>query len=555
MDHLSSVTTVCILFASVLFARFLLARKTLKFLRGPPSPSWLFGHEYEFFKEIEVGKLSEPWILEYGSTFRFSGSFGEDVLYLADPRGLQHVLQTSSYHYPKPRDAQNSLRRIFGNGIVTVDGSTHQRHRKALNPAFSASQLKTFLSLFQRSTERLVNKWQKEYFVKDKDRGYQFVPVTTWFSRLTLDIIGESAFGYKFGALENKETTLSSILRHLFDDTTGSGLSKVTTFFKALRRELPVDPSFYNPLNPETPLLLTREDKRFNRWLEAAENAAKNILQNNAESGQRGAEEGSKDILSVLVRSNNVEDPKKRLDDKEVLAQMATIILAGHETTAGTTSWLFYELSRHPEQQQRILEEIDAIKLAKLDAGADGVLTSHDYDSMPFFNACIKEALRMYAIVITLTRCTDRDDVVPLSEPVISASGEKLTQIPVKKGQRIIIDVTSYNRLKSVWGEDADKWNPERFLDSKAQPTIALGVYSNLMTFSAGVRACIGWRFALQEMQTILAGLIPAFEFSIDPTADVFRAQLGGMVPMIRGKETEGPQMPLMVRPRALNKA
>ncbi|THU75578.1 cytochrome P450 [Dendrothele bispora CBS 962.96] len=213
---------------------------------------------------------------------------------------------------------------------------------------------------------------------------------------------------------------------------------------------------------------------------------------------------------------------------------------------------------RHPEHQQRILEEIHAVKSAKLDAGEDAGFTSHDYDSMPFFNACIKETLRMYPIVVTLARCTDRDDVIPLSEPVISTSGEKLAHIPVKKGQRVIIDITSYNRLKSAWGEDADKWNPERFLQPKTlQQMTSLGVYSNLLTFSAGVRACIGWRFALQEMQAIIAGLIPMFEFSIDPTIDIYRAQLGGMVPMVRGKEAEGSQLPLKVKPRAssLNEA
>ncbi|THU87170.1 PAH-inducible cytochrome P450 monooxygenase PC-PAH 1 [Dendrothele bispora CBS 962.96] len=536
MDHLSSTTTLFILCVLFVSARFFSTRKSLKFLRGPSSTSWLLGHEYEFFKQIEVGKLSESWISEYGSAFRFSGSFGENVLYLADPKGLQHVLQTSNYHYPKSRDARNVLRRALGNGLATVDGDTHQRHRKALNPAFSASQLRTFLSLFQKSTELLVNKWQEQYFTvenRDYQEGdYQVIPITTWLPKLTLDIIGESAFGYKFGALEDKETKLGYVLKHLL----------------CVSR-------FCLPLNPDVPLVLTREDERFNRWLEASEAAARDILQKKAASGRQGAKEGNKDILSVLVRSNSVQDPKKRLDDKEVLAQMATVILAGHDTTSATTCWLFYELSRHPEQQQRILEEIEAIKNAKLDAGEGEVFTSHDYDSMPFFNACIKEVLRLHSVLITLTRCADRDDVIPLSEPIISVSGEKLARIPVKKGQRVIIDATSYNRLKSVWGEDADKWSPERFLNSKAQPTTSLGVYANLMTFSAGVRACIGWRYALQEIQTILAGLISAFEFSIDPTINIFRAQLGGPVPMIKGKEMEGPQMPLMVRPRALNKA
>ncbi|KAK7439342.1 hypothetical protein VKT23_017568 [Stygiomarasmius scandens] len=399
----------------------------------------------------------------------------------------------------------------------------------------------------------MINKWQEQYFIEDggstKKQDYHVVSMTRWLSKLTLDVIGESAFDYKFGALDGEDNKLSSILRHVFEDTAGPKLSKATMLFRAIRRQLPLDPTFYNPLNPDMPLVLTKEDKRFKTWLEAAREAAKEILKEKGQMSHRLKEE-DKDILSVLVRSNTAEDPKKRLDDEEVLAQMATMILAGHETTSNTTTWLLYELSRHPEHQERILEELDAVKKRKTDAGEDEALTAHDYDSMPFFNACIKETLRLYAIVLTLVRCSDRDDVVPLAEPIISASGEKLTEIPVKEGQRVLIDIANYNRLESVWGKDPDTWHPERFLESKTQKGTTLGVYANLLSFSAGVRACIGWRFALLEMQAILAGLISAFEFSVDPTLEVFRGQLGGLVPLVRGKEAEGPQMPLKVKPR-----
>ncbi|KAK7439325.1 hypothetical protein VKT23_017549 [Stygiomarasmius scandens] len=83
------------------------------------------------------------------------------------------------------------------------------------------------------------------------------------------------------------------------------------------------------------------------------------------------------------------------------------------------------------------------------------------------------------------------------------------------------------------------------------QKGTTLGVYANLMSFSAGVRACIGWRFALLEMQAILAGLVSAFEFSIDPKLEIFKAQIGLLTPMVRGEEALGSQMPLKVRPRA----
>ncbi|THU96525.1 cytochrome P450 [Dendrothele bispora CBS 962.96] len=555
-----SITTVGLLCAIFALVQYISRskRKSLKFLRGPPSPSWLLGNEYDLSHQFEVGKLEDPWVEEYGTIFKFAGCFGEEFLHISDPKALQHILHASSYHYPKTDDVRKATRRIFGRAIVWAEGETHQRHRKALNPAFSASQLKTFLSLFQRSIERFSDKWQAEFFssfpsTSGTPSEWKQINIYRWLPRITLDVIGESAFDYRFGALDatsdttindDKKGDLGSTIRHLFDDSTA--ISKWSMFLRAVRRGLWWDPTFQNPFNPDSPLILTREDRRFNSWLEASKVAARDIL--NKKSQESGQEE-DKDILSILVRSNHLTDPHKRLDDEEVLSQMGTIILAGHETTASTTTWMLYELARHPEDQRRVREEIQEVWKRKREAGedVDEGLNSNDYDSMEFFNAVLKETLRLYPIVIALFRCSDRDDVIPLDEPIISASGEKLKEIPVGKGQRVHINITGYNKLKSVWGPDAHTWNPERFLDMKKGTT--LGVYANLLTFSAGVRSCIGWRFALLEMQVILAGLLERYEFMIqDPEMEIYRAQAGFMVPIVRGKETDGPQMPLGVR-------
>ncbi|KAF5314795.1 hypothetical protein D9758_017506 [Tetrapyrgos nigripes] len=562
-----SLPTLGLLFSVLLLVRWIVnqrrSRTSLGFLRGPAPSSWLFGNELELNHQFEVGKLEVPWYKEYGAAFRAPGIFSVNLMLnlmilIAD----RHILNmmnrntSSTSLIPKPCNISSTRQLIIiqdgrsseGHKKAVWEGyrNTHQRHRKALNPAFSASQLKTFLSLFQRSTQRLSNKWRETIF-KDTPKGSsQEINMTKWLPKVTLDVIGESAFDYKFGALDEEDNILASTLRHLFDDT--FGVTKLTMLSRTIRQRLPYDPTYHNPFNPDKPVVLSKEDKRWNTWLETSKDAARDILKKTTgnDSGiELKVNEGSKDILSVLVRSNMIEDPNKRLDDEEVLSQMATIILAGHETTASTTTWLLYELARHPEYQVKIRGEIDEIRDRKSE-GED--LNSNDYDSMVYFNAAIKETLRMYPIVNTLFRYSDRDDVIPLSEPVISAYGEKLTEIPVKKGQRIHANIFIYNRLKSVWGADADIWNPERFLDIKKGTT--LGVYANLMTFSAGVRSCIGWRFALQELQAILAGLLTNFEFSVDPDMKVFPASMGLMQPAVRGREAEGPIMPLKVKLR-----
>ena len=89
------------------------------------------------------------------------------------------------------------------------------------------------------------------------------------------------------------------------------------------------------------------------------------------------------------MRANASEDPKTKLDDEEMIAQMATFILAGHETTAATLNWIFYELAKNPEFQEKLRTEI-ALKRAEVQARGDADFTMDDLESMPYLQATIK---------------------------------------------------------------------------------------------------------------------------------------------------------------------
>ncbi|KAE9399218.1 cytochrome P450 [Gymnopus androsaceus JB14] len=511
-------------------------QRSLKFLRGPPRSSLLLGNDYEIIHQEEVNAIEAKWFNKYGTAFRTSTCYGEDSLMVADPRALQYILHTSGYRFPKAIDSQQITKMMFGRGIIWAEGEVHNRHRKVLNPAFSATQLRQFLSLFQRSTARLANKWKEEELVSS------VVNVSQWLPMITLDVIGESAFDYKFGALDGHANELGEILKHMFADSRLYPQSWII-LYRAFRRSLP------SPLANFMCRFPTKEEVRFKKFSDASKKIAKSVFRTAAQE-TNGEEDlkGSKDVLSILLRSNLAADRKKALDEDEVLSQMATIILAGHETTASTTNWLLFELAKSPKDQQRTYTEIQDVR-ARI--GRDKELTASDYDSMPFFNAVIKEALRLHPIAPVLSRQAASDDSIPLEFPIITESGEEISQIPVSKGQRIILSIAMYNRLAQVWGEDANEWNPERFMiDSKKRTT--LGVYANLMTFSAGVRACIGWRFAIMELQAILFGLLEKFEFSPPPGGldDIQRVPAGIMIPMKKNNWQEGVQMPLHVKAR-----
>ncbi|KAL0057176.1 hypothetical protein AAF712_016191, partial [Marasmius tenuissimus] len=155
------------------------------------------------------------------------------------------------------------------------------------------------------------------------------------------------------------------------------------------------------------------------------------------------------------------------------------------------------------------------------------------------------ETLRFHPIVPDLVREAENDDIIPLECPITDASGSVLKEIPVVKGQRVIMNIYEYNRFKTVWGDDADVWNPERFLDA-TRPT-TLGVFANLLTFSGGIRACIGWRFAVLELQVVATALAEAFYFAPVEGIEIQHVKVGANPPMVKGKWEAGPQLPLKV--------
>jgi len=143
-------------------------------------------------------------------------------------------------------------------------------------------------------------------------------------------------------------------------------------------------------------------------------------------------------------------------------------MLAGHDTTASTITWTLYELSRHPEYQNAVREEINAAR-AQAAHCEDNELSVTNLDSMKCLLAVMKvcqpsggflgkvvigsrlndmtqETLRYHAIAPFLLREVGRDDVIPLAVPQTTIAGEQISGIPVAKGQRIIISIASYNR-------------------------------------------------------------------------------------------------------------
>ncbi|KIJ34127.1 hypothetical protein M422DRAFT_263776 [Sphaerobolus stellatus SS14] len=517
-----------------------LRRHSIKYLQGPECHSWLVGNLPGIFRAEYAVKNEKRWVEEYGTALHIKGALGSDILYLADPKAMQYIFNTSGYNFHKTRQARVISSLITGKGLSFAEGNIHARQRRIMTPAFHFSTLRVFLPRFRSVAKKTTQKWNE---IVQRMGGQGVIEMTSWMSKTTLDAMGETAFNYKFDSLDDGHSDLSRVYTNLIPDS----------FFKRSDKKLLFEAIWsYIPWWLVTIILRilpTHQLKRIREYMKEARRVARHII-DTARQEHPSVKGGAKDIMSILIKANSSENPKTKLDDESLMAQMTTFMFAGHDTTAATTSWALYHLARHPPAQKKLRDEI---RQAKKNAAArgDSDLTIQDLDSMKYLAAVMKETLRYSPILSLLQRQAGRDDIIPLSTPLKTKTGETITSIPVSKGQVIYASIANYNRLKSVWGEDADEWRPERFLDSdysKKQKT-GLGVVANIATFGTGLRSCIGWRFAMTEMQTLLIEFIDMFEYAPVPGKDdIIPATQTIISPMLKGDEGHN-QLPLLISP------
>ncbi|KAH8998345.1 cytochrome P450 [Lactarius hatsudake] len=457
----------------------------LRMLQGPESPSFLLGNESQLRYQNEVGEHEYKWMRQYGTAWRRTGPLGVNYLSVADPKALQYILHTSGYHFPKGKEVTQVIKLLLGQGVVWAHGTTHQRQRKIMTPAFSAPQLRTFLPLFQDMASKLVQKWTDEVISPDPT-GQPLINVTPL------------AFAHNPG----HHCTLYP--------------SRLDVVFKALWHYIP------QPILHFVRYLPSREYRRFRSYSDYMRGFARGLIKESIVKGD------GKDVMSVLLRANLSSDLNSKMSEDEIIDQISTLLLAGHDTTSNTMTWFLWELSKHPESQDRIRAEIEAVRAQN---GED--LSPANLDSMVYTQAALKESMRLHPIIWILRRIAERDDVIPLAFPITTRSGEKVSSIPVRKGTPIDILIGAYNRLPEIWGQDADEWNPDRFLNIDKTKQATVGLFANFIL----------------EIQVITTMLLENFAFSLPPQSEktrIYRKPGGVMIPMAESKQ--GSWMGLIVK-------
>ncbi|CAG7850485.1 SubName: Full=Related to Cytochrome P450 {ECO:0000313/EMBL:CCA73387.1} [Serendipita indica DSM 11827] len=495
-------------------------------LRGPPSSSFVFGHMMDedapnVGGSGEVLHPHEIWRREYGHVYATRAFLGEIRCMLFDPRALSYVLENHAT-YTSPRTLRYILQRILGEGLIVAQGAEHKHQRRLLLPAFSSSSLRELVPIFHEKAIELRDKLLAQTRISDKDDAR--IDMLHQLSLTALDIIGEAGFGYKFNALQEgtDASELSAAFHGIFSSSSGLGAFFVIKAF----------------LPPFRLFIFDKREREIRKARRTMHRVGLELIRERLKEAKRGEEDSSrKDLLSLMVRSNLSTDlpPEQRLSLQQILNQIPTFILAGHETTSTSLAWCLFSLSQHKECQQRLrLEILEAMEQIGFKPSMDQL------DSLPYLDAVVKETIRFHPATENAFRKALVDDVIPVSKPYVDIDGRQRTEISVKKGDVFMIPTFAINHLEEVWGPGANQFQPERWLSGVPPSHVKFGLpegasystwgWGGSMTFLSGQRACIGFRFAVLEMKAILFQLVSALEFNLSvPASDIGKAHMYGL--------------------------
>jgi cytochrome P450 len=364
------------------------------------------------------------------------------------PDGVQRVLAGSRESYSKDTPGYREIAAAIGRGLLTSEGQRWQRQRRLIQPLFTRKQIATYATLMAEEAARTADRWDRA--------GGQGVTVDAHgeMIRLTLRVVGRAIFGDDVEhATHVIQRTFPVLTRHV------------------LRRTLaPVAP----PADWPTPANL-----RAARAQRALYALADDLIARRRTAGLDG-----EDLLARLLDARDPETGRA-MEIQQVRDEALIFLLAGHETTSSALTFTLQLLGRHPDEQQRVADE-----LADVLGGRPP--TVDDLPALRRTAMVLKEAMRLYPPLYALARRAEREDEI---------GGHR-----IPPGSLLVVSQWATHRHPRIW-EDPEKFNPERFSPEQEAARHRYAYFP----FGGGPRACIGSHFAIQEAQIALAVLLQRY--------------------------------------------
>jgi len=439
----------------------------------------------------------------YGDTVRFTYSPGSGFFLLSRPEHAEHVLAANQDNYVKAF-TYRPLRALIGDGLLTSEGDRWRQHRRLIQPLFSHRHVATFAPVMTDAAQRLTARW-------DELPDGTEINVATQMSGVALDIVGRALFGSDLSGDAGQVGRAMDAGQRVAMLATFVPLSwgpRSTRALKAVARRVGRTPE-----GIEGPVGRIVSGRRaIARDLgpggpdpERPDAAGPEPARPDAASPDAASPDAAADLLAVLLAARAPDGSP--LTDTEICDEVATFMLAGHETTANTMSWTLALLSAYPSARHQLEAEVDSV-LANRGPEAD------DADKLPWTRAVVSEAMRLYPPAWTIERNALADDEV--------------AGTPVPAGSLVAIPPYLIHRHPEFWPDPAG-FDPGRFLaNGAAAPGGGHPRHRYAyIPFGGGRRACVGASFAELETVLVVAAIARRYRLELTmrgipaPTANV----------------------------------
>lgn len=369
------------------------------------------------------------------------------------PAGVKHVLQDNNQNYTKGW-VFDRIRPYWGESLLTAEGDTWKQQRRRVQPSFKREHTSSFAPIVTRRTEEMLARW-------DRTAAASGDPVAIYheMTQLALVIIGDVLFGID-----------------LWTDAPEMAGAAQTALAVLKKRVAALAPL---PLWVPTP-----DNRRFNEAMRLLNEHIDVMI---ARAQQDGASRRSFLTMLMDARDENGE----KMSDRQLHEEILGMLQQGHDTVGETLAWTWYLLSRNPDAERTMREEVAQVL-------GDRMPVLADLPNLPYTHLVLQESMRLYPPVWVIPRDATNDDVI---------GGYR-----VPAGSTILLSPYVTHRRPEFW-DNPEAFDPLRFLPerSKTRPRHAY------FPFGGGPRLCMGADMATMEMALIMAMVMQRYRVQVAP--------------------------------------
>lgn len=386
---------------------------------------------------------------QYGDIVQFSmGPAGKTVL-VSHPDHIDQILLETGKRYSRGNPTY-ALKTVLGNGLVTSEGDFWKRQRKLAAPAFHHQSIRQYAELMVSYTHDMLRTWQNGA-VRDVYEDMMFL-------------------------------TQRIIMKALFDVDMLDSARTAGEAFDAMMHGLGAEMNGLDAILPD--FVPTPSRTRMKDGVDYINGLLIDLVEQ-----RRAGDSTRHDLLTMLMNARDDDDQPMTL--QQMLDEIRTLYLAGHETTANTLSWAWLLLSRNPAAYDQVQSEVESVLSGRPP-------TAEDVPNLPYCNAVIKEALRCYPTAWIYQRMTLED--------------VEIAGYPIPKDTNIWISPWVVHHDER-WYPQPQAFMPERWLKDKSEQPPRQAY----IPFGGGPRICIGNGFAMMEGVLLLATILQQFRVAVLP--------------------------------------